>query len=81
MNKVKMLTDVVSEVKKEAPQDVPNWSSKFAEAQINLKNQLEKGKTLPKGVEDHPLKVVQMLILIAHFPLNMWTIMYGKVYL
>jgi hypothetical protein len=56
MNKVKMLTDVVSEVKKEAPQDVPNWSSKFAEAQINLKNQLEKGKTLPKGVEDHPLK-------------------------
>ena len=27
MNKVKKLVDVVSEVKKEAPQDVPNWNS------------------------------------------------------
>ena len=32
MSKVKMLLDVVDEVKKEAPQDVPNWTSKLAEA-------------------------------------------------
>ena len=51
-----MLLDVVDEVKKEAPQDVPNWPSKFAEAQINLKNQIAKGRVLPKGVEDHPLE-------------------------
>ena len=56
MNKIKMLLDVVTEVKKEAPEDVPNWDKRYAEAQVNLKNQLAKGKTLPKGVEDHPLK-------------------------
>ena len=44
MSKVKMLLDVVDEVKKEAPQDVPNWNSKFAEAQVNLKNQIAKGR-------------------------------------
>ena len=30
MSKVKMLLDVVNEVKKEAPDDVPNWNSKLA---------------------------------------------------
>ena len=44
MSKVKMLLDVVEEVKKEAPQDVPNWNAKFAESQVNLKNQLAKGR-------------------------------------
>ena len=56
MSKVKMLLDVVDEVKKEAPQDVPNWTSKLAEAKINLQNQIAKGRLLPKGVEDHPLE-------------------------
>ena len=56
MSKVKMLLDVVSEVKNEAPQDVPNWNSKFAEAKINLQRQIAKGRLLPKGVEDHPLE-------------------------
>ena len=56
MNKIKMLVDVVNEVKKEAPDEVSNWSGKFAEAKQNLKNQIQAGKTLPKGVEDHPLK-------------------------
>ena len=56
MSKVKMLLDVVDEVKKEAPQDVPNWNSKFAEAKVNLQNQITKGRLLPKGVEDHPLE-------------------------
>ena len=56
MSKIKMLLDVVNEVKKEAPEDVPNWSSKFAEAKVNLQNQITKGRLLPKGVEDHPLK-------------------------
>ena len=51
-----MLLDVVDEVKKEAPQDVPNWTSKLAEAKVNLKNQIGKGRLLPKGVEDHPLE-------------------------
>ena len=36
MSKVKMLLDVVNEVKKEAPEDVPNWNSKLAEAKVNL---------------------------------------------
>ena len=56
MSKVKMLLDVVAEVKKEAPQDVPNWNSKFSEAKVNLQNQIAKGRLLPKGVEDHPLE-------------------------
>ena len=56
MSKVKMLLDVVDEVKKEAPQDVPNWNSKFAEAQVNLKNQIAKGRKLPLGTEAHPLE-------------------------
>ena len=34
MSKVKMLLDVVEEVKKEAPQDVPNWTSKLAESKV-----------------------------------------------
>ena len=38
MSKVKMLLDVVEEVKKEAPQDVPNWTSKLAES--NSKGQI-----------------------------------------
>ena len=46
MSKVKMLLDVVDEVKKEAPQDVPNWNSKFAEAKVNLQNQITKGRLL-----------------------------------
>ena len=40
MSKVKMLLDVVEEVKKEAPQDVPNWNSKFAESKVNLQNHM-----------------------------------------
>ncbi len=56
MSKVKMLLDVVEEVKKEAPQDVPNWNSKLAESKVNLQNQIAKGRLLPKGVEDHPLE-------------------------
>ena len=55
-NKIRMLVDVVNEVRKEAPDDVPNWSKRYAEAKVNLKNQLRDGKSLPKGVEDHPLK-------------------------
>ena len=56
MSKVKMLLDVVNEVKKEAPEDVPNWNSKLAEAKVNLQNQIAKGRLLPRGVEDHPLE-------------------------
>ena len=56
MSKVKMLLDVVEEVKKEAPQDVPNWNAKLAESKVNLQNQIAKGRLLPKGVEDHPLE-------------------------
>ena len=56
MSNVKMLLDVVSEVQKEAPEDVPNFSKRFAEAKVNLKNQLAKGRTLPLGTEAHPLK-------------------------
>ena len=56
MSKVKMLLDVVDEVKKEAPQDVPNWNAKLAESKVNLQNQIAKGRLLPKGVEDHPLE-------------------------
>ena len=56
MSKVKMLLDVVNEVKKEAPEDVPNWNAKLAEAKVNLQNQIAKGRLLPKGVEDHPLE-------------------------
>mgnify|MGYP004297766337 CR=1 FL=1 len=39
MSKVRMLLDVVDEVRKEAPEDVPNWSKRYAEAKVNLKNQ------------------------------------------
>ena len=56
MSKVKMLLDVVKEVKTEAPEDVPNWNAKLAEAKVNLQNQIAKGRLLPKGVEDHPLE-------------------------
>ncbi len=56
MSKVKMLLDVVNDVKKEAPEDVPNWSKRYAEAKQNLKNQLEKGRQLPLGTEAHPLQ-------------------------
>ena len=56
MSNVKMLLDVVNEVKKEAPEDVPNWNSKLAEAKVNLQNQIAKGRLLPRGVEDHPLE-------------------------
>ena len=35
MSKVKMLLDVVNEVKKEAPEDVPNWNAKLAEAEVS----------------------------------------------
>jgi hypothetical protein len=56
MSKVKMLVDVVAEVKKEAPEDVPNWNSKLAESKVNLKNQLAKGRKLPLGTEAHPLE-------------------------
>ena len=55
MSKIKMLLDVVNEVKKEAPDDVPNWTSKLAEAKVNLQNQIAKCRLFPKGVEDHPL--------------------------
>ena len=55
MNKVKMLSDVVAEVRKEAPEDVPNWSKRYEEAKQNLQNQIMKGRMLPRGVEDHPL--------------------------
>ena len=48
MSKVKMLLDVVNEVKKEAPEDVPNWNSKLAEAKVNLQNQIAKGRLLPR---------------------------------
>ena len=56
MSKVKILLDVVNEVKKEAPEDGPNWNSKLAEAKVNLQNQIAKGRLLPRGVEDHPLE-------------------------
>ena len=55
-NKIRMLLDVVEEVKREAPEDVPNWTKRYDEAQINLKNKLEQGFTLPMGVEAHPLE-------------------------
>jgi len=55
MNKIKMLTDVVAEVRKEAPQDVPNWNSKFEKAKDNLKEAISNGKVLPK-IEIHPLE-------------------------
>ena len=55
-NKIRMLVDVVNEVRKEAPDDVPNWSKRYAEAKVNLQNQITKGRLLPKGVEDHPLE-------------------------
>ena len=42
MSKVKMLLDVVTEVKKEAPEDVPKWSKRYEEANVNLKNQKAK---------------------------------------
>ena len=51
-----MLLDVVAEVKKEAPEDVPNWTKRYDEAKINLKNKLDQGFELPKGVEAHPLE-------------------------
>ena len=47
MSKVKMLLDVVKEVKKEAPEDVPNWSKRYEEAKVNLKKQLATGRQLP----------------------------------
>ena len=47
MSKVKMLLDVVEEVKKEAPQDVPNWTSKLAESKVNLQNQIANGRFFP----------------------------------
>ena len=50
-DKVRMLLDVVDEVKREAPEDVPNWSKRYDEAKINLKNKLDQGFTLPKGVK------------------------------
>ena len=56
MSKVKMLLDVVEEVRKEAPDDVPNWSKRYEEAKVNLKNQLGKGRKLPLGTEAHPLE-------------------------
>ena len=56
MSNVRMLLDVVAEVKKEAPEDVPNWSKRYDEAKINLKNKLQQGFELPKGVEAHPLE-------------------------
>ena len=56
MSNVKLLLDVVAEVQKEAPEDVPNFSKRFAEAKVNLKNQQAKGRTLPLGTEAHPLK-------------------------
>ncbi len=56
MSNIKMLLDVVAEVQKEAPEDVPNFSKRFAEAKVNLKNQQAKGRTLPLGTEAHPLK-------------------------
>ncbi len=56
MSKIKMLSDVVSDVQKEAPEDVPNWAKRYAEAKVNLKNQQDKGRTLPLGTEAHPLE-------------------------
>jgi hypothetical protein len=56
MSKVKMLLDVVAEVQKEAPEDVPNFSKRYAEAKVNLQNQIAKGRMLPRGVEEHPLE-------------------------
>mgnify|MGYP001235252982 CR=1 FL=1 len=44
MSKVKMLLDVVNEVRKEAPEDVPNWSKRYEEAKQNLQNQIMKGE-------------------------------------
>ena len=56
MSNVRMLLDVVAEVKKEAPEDVPNWTKRYDDAKINLKNKLDQGFELPKGVEAHPLE-------------------------
>jgi hypothetical protein len=55
MNKIRMLSDVVAEVRKEAPEDVPNWSKRYEEAKQNLQNQITKGRILPK-IEVHPLE-------------------------
>ena len=38
MENLRTLLDVVDEVKREAPEDVPNWSKRYDEAKINLKN-------------------------------------------
>ena len=40
MSNIKMLLDVVAEVQKEAPEDVPNFSKRFAEADLS-KNDLK----------------------------------------
>ena len=56
MQNVRTLLDVVDEVKREAPEDVPNWSKRYEEAKINLKNKLDEGFTLPLGTEAHPLE-------------------------
>ena len=50
-----MLNDVIADVQREAPEDVPNWEKRYAEAKVNLKNQLAKGRKLPLGTEAHPL--------------------------
>ena len=56
MSNVRTLLDVVEEVKREAPEDVPNWIKRYDEAKINLKNKLDQGFTLPLGTEAHPLE-------------------------
>mgnify|MGYP005620705539 FL=1 len=49
MSNVRTLLDVVEEVKREAPEDVPNWIKRYDEAKINLKNKLDQGFTFPIG--------------------------------
>ena len=56
MENVRTLLDVVDEVKREAPEDVPNWTKRYEEAKINLNNKLEEGFSLPLGTEAHPLE-------------------------
>ena len=63
MSKIKMLNDVIADVQREAPEDVPNWEKRYAEAKVNLKNQLAKGRKLPLGTEAHPLDDLHLIIL------------------
>ena len=49
-----MLLDVVNEVKKEAPEDVPNWNAKLAEAKVLQEKNAAMDKKPGRFFEDQP---------------------------